>query len=493
MREIKIVKSALWEQLKYRPNEAQRAVHSSNARHRVNVAGRRTGKSVGGGRELMPRAIEAYHLRRLLEERGIRYECWIVGPNYTDSEKEFRVFYNDCRRLEMPFDKPGTYYNPKGDMVVSLWDGRFIVHGRSGAHPESLVGEGLHFAVMAEAAKMKESVWERFVRPTLADFIGESLWDTTPEGKNWFYDLYLKGQAKGDPEWESWRHPSWVNRHVFRKRTTVAGIQQMKFMLRRGDYDDADFKALDVDPEILSMAKDLTDEAFSQEVEASFSEHVGRVFKAWDEDRHMADLHWNPDWPLFIATDYGYTDPNVALFIQPGPFGDINVIAEYYRTHRTDYEFAMDVLADSRLSALLRVAKGIYPDPADPGATETISEAWRVPVLGGTGGELKHRIEAIELKLKDKNPHLPYDNPERRPWLRFDRSCAWARKEMDAYRWPETRKQAGGKGPEHPLDKDNHVPEALGRFMAGHGYTRNGKMSIQQAVQRRPRRSAVRR
>lgn len=492
MSRIKIAKAPLWESLGYRPNEAQQAVHRSPARHRVNVAGRRTGKSVGGGRELMPRAISAYANRNLLEHRNIRYECWIVGPNYTDSEKEFRVFYNDCRKLGMPFDKPGTYYNPKGDMVVSLWDGRFIVHARSGAHPESLVGEGLHFAVMAEAAKMKESVWERFVRPTLADFMGDSLWDTTPEGKNWFYDLYQAGQDPANTEWASWRHPSWVNRHVFRKRTTVAGIQQMKHMLRRGDFSDEDFKALDVDPEILAMARDLTDEAFAQEVEASFSEHVGRVFKAWDEDRHMTDLAWRPDWPLYIATDYGYTDPNVALFIQPGPFGDIHVIAEYYRTHRTDSEFAADVLADGRLRNLVAQAVGLYPDPADPGATETVSEAWRVPVLGNTGGELKLRIEAIQKKLRDKNAHLPFDNFERHPWLRFDRSCVNARREMDAYRWPDKRKQAEANGPEHPLDKDNHVPEALGRFFAGHGLTKAGTMHVTQAVQRRPRRGVRR-
>lgn len=488
MRTVRIQKRRIWEALGYRPNEAQRAVHKSSARHRVNVAGRRTGKSVGGGRELMPRAQEAYHLRRLLEERGIRYECWIVGPNYTDSEKEFRVFWNDCRKLEIPFDKPGSYYNPKGDMVVSLWDGRFIVHGRSGAHPESLVGEGLHLAVMAEAAKMKESVWERFVRPTLADFIGESLWDTTPEGKNWFYELYRAGQDPKNDEWESWRHPSWVNRHVFRKRTTMAGIGRMKYMLRYGGFDAADFKALDVDPEIVAMARDLTEEAFAQEVEASFSEHVGRVFKAWDEDRHMRDLHWNPSWPLYIATDYGYTDPNVALFIQISPWGDVHVIAEYYRTHRTDGEFALDVLQDPRLGALTRVAVGLYPDPADPGATETVANAWRVPILGGTGGLLKERIDAIELRLKDKNAHLEYDNPERVPWLLFDNSCTNARREMDAYRWPDKRQDKDKNKKDHPLDKDNHVPEALGRFMAGHGLTKNSTMVVTQATQRRPRR-----
>lgn len=484
-KKIKIVKSLLWPQLNYRPNQAQAEVHHSLKRHRVNTAGRRTGKSTCGGYELMPRAMEAYYLQRTLEELGIRYECWITGPNYTDSEKEFRVFYNACRRLQMPFDRPGTYYNPKGDMVVSLWDGRFIVHGRSGAHPESLVGEGLHFAVMAEAAKMKRSVWERFIRPTLADFNGGSIWDSTPEGKNWYYELHARGQDPAETEWSSWRHPSWVNRHVFKKRTTQAGVDMMKRMLKAGGYDREDFKALDVDPEILSMARDLTDEAFAQEVEASFSEHVGLVFKDWDEDEHVTDLAYEPSWPLYVATDYGYTDPNVALFIQLSPFGDVHIIAEYYRTHRTDAEFARDVLEDQRLRILIKYVKGLFPDPADPSATETLAEAWKVQPMSGTGGELKPRIEAIQKKLRHKNDHLPWGHPERVPWLRVDRSCVETRREMDAWRWPEKRTQVNAKGPQNPMDKDNHTCEALGRWFAGMGLTKASKPAVTAARRRR--------
>lgn len=484
-KQIRIVKSRLWPQLNYTPNRGQQEVHRSLARNRLNTAGRRAGKSRCGGNELMPRAVEAYHLRRMLEEMDIRYECWIVGPNYTDSEKEFRVFYNACRRLRMPFDKPGTYYNPKGDMSVSLWDGRFIVNARSGAHPESLVGEGLHFAVMAEAAKMKETVWERFVRPTLADFKGETIWDTTPEGKNWYWELHKKGQDPNEPEWESWRHPSWVNQFVFRKRTTQIAVDKMKEMLRLGGYTDEDLHALDVDPEIISMAKDLTEEAFAQEVEASFSEHVGRVFKGWDDDVHVTDLAYNPSYPLFIATDYGYTDPNVALFIQYTPFGEVNVIAEYYRTHRTDEEFANDVLTDPRLSILVKYAQGLFPDPGDPAATATLEAKWRVKSVGGTGGLLKDRIEAIQEKLKYKNPHLPWGHPERVPFLRFDRSCVHSRREMDAYRWPDKRSDKEKHKKDHPLDQDNHAPEALGRWFAGMGLTKAAKVAIAPARRRR--------
>jgi hypothetical protein len=462
-----LYKDRVWEKMAYRPNPIQKRVHASNARHRVNAAGRRGGKSVAGGRELTPRALQAWANRRMLEDLDIRMEVWIVGPNYTDSEKEFRVFYNDCRKREVPFDKPGTYYNPKGDMVISLWEGRFVVHAKSGAHPESLVGEGLHFALMAEAAKMKESVWHRFIRPTLADFGGGSLWNSTPEGKNWFYDIWQAGQGE-DPDWESWRHPSWMNRFVFKKHTSPTAVEELLRLMRdgRAKVDRDVVRNMPIDPEIAAMAVDLTEATFRQEVMCSFEDQAGRVFKRWDEDLHVGDFPFRPDWPLYLATDYGYTDPNVCLFIQVDPHHNVYVIAEYYMRGRTDAEFAQDVMADPRLGSLLRHAKAIYPDPADPAASETLSQHWRVPVLGGTGGPLKDRRDLIETWLKVQNAHLPYGHPERVPKLRFDRSCRDGIFEMAAYRWPDRRKTQGNV--EVPEDKDNHVPEALGRFFAGH-------------------------
>ena len=459
---------ALWPALRYTPHVAQRKLHASYARHRVIAAGRRMGKSTAGAREIFPRALEAYANQGMLEELGIRYEGWIVGPNYTDGEKLFRVFYNDARRLGLPFDKPGTYYT-KQDMTISLWRGMFLLHVKSGAHPESLVGEGNHFAVMTEAAKMKESVWERFVRPTLADFEGESWWDSTPEGRNWFYRLYRAGQDPENKEWESWRHPSWLNRSVFRQRTTREGVRQLKELIGQG-YTGKEYLAslgLEVDSEILSLAVDLTPEAFGQEIECNFSDMVGRVFKDWDEEVHVQDLPYIPSWPLFLATDYGYTDPNVCLFIQVGPFGDIRVIAEYYRTQRTDSQFAQDVIQDERLGRLISAAKVLFPDPEDPGATRTLSEAWGVGVATDTGGPLIDRIRAIQKTLRQRNRHLPWGHPERAPQLLVDRSCTELIREMDAYSWP--RKRLHTKGPEHPQDKDNHAPEALGRFFAGYG------------------------
>jgi Terminase large subunit, T4likevirus-type, N-terminal len=438
---LAIVKDRIWPALNYIPNPAQAVIHKDPARHRVVAAGRRVGKSTCGGHELIPEVYRAHFNQARLSDLGIRMEFWIVGPNYTDAEKEFRVFYNDCKKLGLPFDRPGTYYDAKGgSMQVSLWGGKFLVTAKSAAHPESLVGEGLFGVVMAEAAKQKESTWTKYVRPTLADFEGWSIFNSTPEGKNWFYDLWVRGQNPADSSWSSHRFPSWYNTHVY--------PQGRK------------------DPEILELAKDLTEEAFNQEIGAQFSDYVGRVFKDWDEEKHVGDFPYDPTLPVYLATDYGWTNPNVGLWIQKDIWDNLYVIGEYYERGRTDAEFAADL--KEQFPGLVDVCREMYPDPEDPKASNTISRALRMQMRGGTGGERKIRLDLIRAWLKDVNPHLADDHPERHPKLRVDRRCRNFIREMDAYRYPDTKGEATLNAKEEPLKKDDHTPEALGRFMRGH-------------------------
>lgn len=459
-----IVKDLLWPRVRYSPHPGQRRVHGSAARHRVNAAGRRFGKSQVGGHELTIGALEAYARRNILEDLGIRQEYWIVGPNYTDAEKEFRVLFNDIKRLNLPLDHPGTYYDSRsGNMVVSLWGGKFLVQAKSAAKPESLVGEGLHGVVMAEAAKMKGSVWSKYIRPTLADFTGWSLWNSTPEGKNHFYDMWELGQDPNHPDWWSARSPSWENNYVFRRGMTREQLAILK------DKDLGAIPALraGADPEIVDMYTDLGPIMFGQEVECSFTEYAGLVYGDFDEEIHVRTLHHDKALPLYIATDYGYTNPNVALFIQVDHDDNVYVIAEFYRSGLTEEEFAMEVLEDQRLRPLVEHARLLYPDPEDPGATKTLTQRWKVQAVGGTGGPLKNRINAIRKWLKIQHPHLPFGHMERQPKLFVDRSCANLRRELLAYRYPRDEKERAGNAPENPLKKDDHAPEALSRFFAG--------------------------
>lgn len=440
-----IGKNKLWSKLGYEPNRAQRQIHQATERFLVTAAGRRLGKSTSHGLELVPEVYKTYLQKDYLADNDMRREFWIVGPQYTDSEKEFRAFYNACKRLDMPFDKPGTYYDAHGgDLRVSLWGGRFLLAGQSAKYPDHLVGEGLSGVIMAEAAKMKKMIWEKYIRPTLADFRGWAKFGSTPEGRNWFYDLWKLGQHGEDPEWKSFRFPSWWNEKIFPNGRN--------------------------DPEIISLMAGLSEEMASQEVEANFSEYVGRVFKDWDEEWHVRQVTYNPAWPLYLAADYGWTNPNVVLFIQVDPWDRVHVIDEYYQNHRSPEEMATDLLEGNYSSshpALVRAATHLYPDPEDPKSSYVLAEKLRVRVMGNTGGELKHRLELIRRWIKDENPHLDIDHPDRRPKLIAAPKCKNFHREMDAYRYPQT-KEEGQESKEKPLPKDNHCPEALGRFFGGH-------------------------
>jgi len=437
----------LFDKVEYKPHDGQVHVHAARrmARFRLASCGRRYGKSNLGGHELTAAAMKAYYAKETLNPKGKRHEYWIVGPEYSDAEKEFRVMYNDMVGLGMDFDQPGTYYSADGtNMSVSLFGGRFLVHAKSAKYPQNLVGEALMGAVFAEASKLKPTVWTKYIRPTLADYAREGSWAlfaSTPEGKNWFYDLYMRGQNPADPQWWSTRQPSWTNNYLF-----PGGA---------------------MDPEILDMKGDMTEEKFKQEIEADFTEFTGRVFKRFSEEDNVGDYPYDPRWPVYLATDYGFTNPNVMLFVQVDIWGKVWVCAEYYQRNRTSQEFAADIASDPKLGALARKASLLYPDPEDPGASATLANALGVLPQSGTGGVLADRIDLIRRWLVPGPDHLEDGDPDKKPRLFFDRSCKETIREMNDYRYPETVSETSN-AKENPMKKDDHAPEALGRFFGGH-------------------------
>lgn len=469
---LRLDKWAVLDAINYDPHPGQLEVSESTARNRVISAGRRWGKSYVGGYELLPEAFLAYSMKDELLAAGRRREFWIVGPEYSDSEKEFRVLWNALSKLEVPFDRPGTYNDPiGGSLHISLWDGAFQVHGKSAKYPDSLVGEALSGAILAEAAKLKERIWTKYIRPTLADYKGWSLMTSTPEGKNWFYNHWQMGQDPKQTEWYSRRSPSWENPNVYRTLTLPNDVRRAFELARRPDCSGMSYVeivenfGLRIDPEIISLMGDMSQEAFNQEIGADFTEFVGRVFKDFDEEVHVKDLEWQPTWDTVAAVDYGFTNPNVWLLIQVSPWGDINILREIYEPGLTAIEFA-DLIKKEGVGNV----RTFFPDPASPGDTRILEEKLKVRATGGTGGELKDRIDAIREALKLIHPHLDSDKPYNRPQLLIDRSCEMVIHEFNEYRYPDSKRdgQNSTKAQENPMKKDDHTPEALGRFFKGY-------------------------
>lgn len=468
----------VWDLTEWDPHAIQSEILLDPTRNKVVALGRRAGKSNTGGKRLVPEVYRAWMELEDLRRRGLRREYWIVGPEYSDSEKEFRVVWNDLTRLGFEFDRPGSYNNTEsGQMRISMFGERLIIHAKSAKYPSTLVGEGLSGVILAEAAKLKPSVWLKYVRPTLADFGGWSMFNSTPEGKNWFYDLWMAGQDPDRPDWRSWRAPSWCNPHVYRegvntdlldrliegRRKGSRALKAMVAELRRGKLWGR-IAPTGIDPEIWSMFLDMSQEMFNQEVAALFTEYVGRVFKNFDEELHVTDTEFNPAWATYACADYGFTNPFVWLLVQVDPHGEkVHVLDEYYEVHKSTTEAAAEIRARGLAPATVRQ---FFPDPAEPDRTKELANILRIPPYRRGSIDLVDRIEWIRRGLKpDMDP-----SALGAPRLTIHRRCVNLIREMNDYRYKETAEQASEKGrsaPEKPLSKDDHAPEALGRLYSG--------------------------
>jgi hypothetical protein len=465
------------------PHPKQQEIATDTTRHRLWCAGRREGKSNFGGHAPLPFVFLAATRAKELAKQGKRMEIWIVGPEYSDGEKEFRVFYNKCKALELPFDRPGTYNSPlAGNMHVSLWDGAFQLHVKSAKYPETLVGEELTGVILAEAAKLKPVVWTKYIRPMLNDQKGWSIHTSTPEGKNWFYDNYIRGQKPGT-NWKSWRTPAWLNPHVYTEPTVTADVYFLLDMVRKYPSESAQNLVkhfdLTIDSEIVENIEDNPVEVFKQEIAADFTEYVGKVFKDFDPDYHVGSLTFHPDWETFAAIDYGYRNPNVWLLGQIGPHGEINFLEEVYERGLTDPEFAKEIRRRQLNPSIL---KFIYPDPSSPESTAVLVDELRVTAKPHTGGELEVRLNMIRKALKKgiidydgvydtrtKKDHRP--GSSFRPQIMFDFKCPRTINDFEAYRYPKDKEDLDSPTStntyESPVKVDDHGPEAVGRFFAG--------------------------
>lgn len=429
-------KDLYFQEVGYHPHEGQALVHYNSTRHRVLCNGRRWGKTYVGGREAEAMAFVKNFL-------GESTRGWIIGPEYSDAEKEFRVVHDSLKALGV--DKVSSKFlnnTENGSMHIRTQWG-FDLECRSARHPESLVGEGLDFVILVEAGRHRRKMWGDYVRPALSDKRGWSFTSGVPEGaseNSLLYSLFQRGQDISKPTWWSMRAPSWTNPIVF------PGGRN--------------------DPEILEAEDDLTEDEFDRQYGAQFVESVGRVMKEWDDDTHIQDLEYNRKWPLYAAVDFGYTNDWVWLWIQLDEWNNVYVIGEERFQLRDTEDIARNVLLEKPLMAKVLT---IYCDPSSPDDANMLRRILKTNTALNTGGEIRQRLALIRSALKPRPSHLPDGHPEKIPALTVDRSCTKLIWEMrTGYRWPEKRNQMASNDSEIPMDKDNHGPEALGRFFKGH-------------------------
>lgn len=208
----------------------QLEVWQDKHRFKVIAAGRRCGKSNLAIKMLLARALEAP------EGSAVVYVAPTLG--------QARQIAWDALLAQGGKLVKNAHVN---NMDITLVTGRKI-HIRSAENPDTLRGLKLYFAVIDEAAFVKEDLFTKIIRPALADLKGEAVLISTPDGRNWFYDAFKTGESDRYKDWKSW--------HLTTKDNPT------------------------IDPEEIEAAKStLSSFHFNQEFNASFTNSGSGLFK----------------------------------------------------------------------------------------------------------------------------------------------------------------------------------------------------------------------
>jgi len=228
-------------------HEKQSVVFNDPHRFKVVSAGRRFGKSYLAAVELFVEASKTEKVRSDGSVISLITEVvYYVGPTFKQARENL---WNVCMDLGQGLIA-GVRQN-EGE--ITLTNGRTI-RFKGADDPDSLRGVGLSFVVMDEYAFMKPSVWEYIIRPALGRAEGGALFIGTPAGKNHFYEMWTAASKGIDPssnkpseDWMAFQFRTDSNPHLTRN-------------------------------EIDSLYASTSEDAQSQELEASFEATGGKVF-----------------------------------------------------------------------------------------------------------------------------------------------------------------------------------------------------------------------
>jgi len=290
----------------YVPRTFQQYLHDNATRFTTVVCHRRFGKTVWALNHMIMKALKCQHknpqylyisptMRQTIQNVWSyvkEYTGFIPGVQISESTKEIRIpIKNDSTILirmagaEDPMALKGTYY-----------DG----------------------VVFDEVAQMPRIAWSEAIRPTLADREGWAVFIGTPQGKNFFKELYEYPGTTNDPfkEWSS-----------FKFKASETGILSEK--------------------ELESCKAAQGEDKYRQEYECDFhaatpGTYYAAILNDLRKSGNIGDFEWNPDYPVVTAWDLGSNDKTTIWFAQM--IKDKIYIVDYYENNRLGTDFYANIV-----------------------------------------------------------------------------------------------------------------------------------------------------
>lgn len=280
--------------LSYDPRPAFIPFHQRGERWSCLVCHRRAGKTVACVNDLTTRAVYT-------SKKNARYGY--IAP-----------FYRQAKEIAWVYLKDATVGIAKkvmeSTLTVELFNGAKIsLFGAD--NPDALRGLYFDGVVLDEIADMKPSLWGEVILPTLADRKGWAVFIGTPKGKNHFYRI--RERAKTDDSW-----------FYMELKSSTSGL-------------------LD-EEELAEMKRQMDPDQYEQEFECSFEAAVKGTYYASliseleaGGQIYSDNAEFQPELPVKVAADLGYSDSTAMWFWQELPDG--YAIIDYHEAHGQSLEY----------------------------------------------------------------------------------------------------------------------------------------------------------
>ena len=208
----------------------QRAIKDSSAKRKVLVTGRRFGKTTLDSELAITGMLAG---RRVLE----------AAPTADQTE----AFWKECKRALAELIQDKLIVKNETDRSLDLQNGGRI-RCKTAWDADSLRGDYADLLILDEFSLMKPSAWDEVGAPMLLDNDGDAIFTFTPKRKNHAYAMYNRALGDMTGRWQAWHGTSFDNVYLSRK-------------------------ALD------DIVKDMTEDAYKQEILAEFLANEGAVFR----------------------------------------------------------------------------------------------------------------------------------------------------------------------------------------------------------------------
>jgi hypothetical protein len=382
----------------YIPHPKQQILHDDKHRYKVIRCGRRFGKSVWAVNKLIQDAVD---------KQG---DYWIVGPTYRQI-KEI-----SWRLLQKYLPKELVTKTNETELSVELINGsRIALKGSDNS--DSLRGVGLDGLIMDESAFVSPYAWE-VIRPMLADREGWVVFISTPDGYNWFYDLY--NQEQTNKNYKSYHFTSYDNPY-----------------LKAGEIDEA--------------KTTMSHERFEQEFMAEFMKRSGAIWPKFSRDIHCVERR-QPEGTIYGSIDFGFA------------IGHETAVLWHEVTSKGVYTFDGFDVSQKNIQEINELMKaqtngltiqGIFPDPARPDLIEELKKLnW--PIL--------ETNKDVELGITKVDEYMQFDPIEKKPKWTISRHLTGAIEQIEQYVWTEIRGQ-DGKFKQAPKKENDNYPDSLRYFI----------------------------